>query len=173
MKNQSKILNALLAAAITGSLALSALPALADDLILSGSVDPVTTITPSAAAALGSTLRTAGLSAFTVSTIVEKNNVAAGYTVSLSSANSAEASGAPTFLKSPAGTTPITYTMTYGGTEVTLTASGEAVDVTDATAPTTNMTDGDSKILAITIDAVPNAVSGTYSDTITLTVAPK
>ena len=182
MKNsvQSNIRSGLLAAVITGSLVLSAASAFAADVILSGDVGAITTITTGSAASLGSTLGTAGLSDFTVATATEKNNVTAGYVVTLHSANAAaESSGSRNVsrLRLVGNTThtPITYTMKYGGTSVSLGATtGEATFTrntygTDAV----NTPDGVDKALQVSTSAATSNEAGTYTDTVTLTIAAK
>ena len=180
MKNsvQSNIRSGLLAAAITGSLVLSAASAFAADVILSGSVGAITTITTGGDTSLGSTLGTAGLSDFTVATATEKNNVTAGYVVTLHSASAAAASSGSRNVSKlqldgtgTATKKTIIYTMKYGGTSVSLGAStGEAAFDRDAVV---NTPSGDDKALQVTTSAATSNEAGTYTDTVTLTIAAK
>ena len=174
----SKVRNSILTAVLTGGLALSAVSAFAADVILSGSVAAITTITVGATTPLGSTLGTAGLSDFTVATATEKNNVTAGYTVTLhANSAAAEASGSMNVCKlrlSGTGTTTkkiIPYTMKYGGTAVSLGATtGEATFDRDVVV---NTPAGDAKALQISTSAATSNETGTYSDTVVLTIAAK
>jgi hypothetical protein len=146
----------------------------AADVILSGDVAAITTVTVGVTAPLGSTLGSAGLTDFAVATATEKNNVTAGYTVTVSSANAAaETSGARDVsrlrLTGNLTTTPIAYTMKYGGVAVALDAATGAQVITRTS--TVNTPDGLDQVLAISTDAATSANAGTYTDTVTLTVA--
>ena len=148
--------------------------ALADDVILSGSVAAITTITPTETQPLGATLGSAGLSDFAVTTVTEKNNVTAGYKVTVSSASAAAAASgsrdvSKLLLTGSTSTTPITYTMKYGGVAVVLVATTGACEFTRTT--TVNTPDGIDKVLAVSTSAATSAHAGTYTDTVTLTIA--
>ena len=163
-----------LAAAVTVGLFLSAASAFATDVILSGSVAAITTISPTATQPLGATLGSAGLTDFAVTTVTERNNVTAGYKVTVSSASAAAATSgsmdvSKLLLTGDTTTTPITYTMKYGGVAVVLVATTGACEFTRTT--TVNTPDGIDKILAVTTSAATAAHAGTYTDTVTLTIA--
>jgi len=162
-----------LAAVITGGLILSASSAFATDVILSGSVSAITTVTIGSTTPLGSTLGTAPLLGLTVATATEKNNVTAGYKVTVTSASSAaqatDHSITTLRLTGDETTTPIPYTMTYGGTTVALDGTLGTHVFTRTT--TVNTPNGDNKILAITTSAATSAHFGPYTDTVTLTIA--
>jgi len=162
------------AAVIIAGLILNAASAWAGtDVILSGSVAAITTVTIGSTAALGTTLGTAGLTAFTVATATEINNVTAGYTVTLTSASSAaqttDHSITTLRLTGDLATTPIPYSMTYGGVTVALDATLGTQVFTRTT--TVNTPNGDTKDLNITTSAATSAHAGTYTDTVTLTIA--
>jgi len=148
--------------------------ALADDVILSGSVAAITTITPTATQPLGVTLGSAGLTDFAVTTVTEKNNVTGGYTITVSSASAAAATSGSRnvcklLLTDDLTTTPITYTMKYDGQPVALDAATGACVFTRS--KTVNTPNGDDKILTVTTSAATSAHAGTYTDTVTLTIA--
>jgi hypothetical protein len=162
-----------LAAVITIGLFLNASSAFAADVILSGSVDAIQTVTIGSTTPLGSTLGTAGLVSLTVATANEKNNVTVGYKVTVTSASSAaqatDKSITTLRLTGALTTTPIPYTMTYGGVAVALDGTlGEHVFTRNTTV---NTPDGDNKILAISTSPATGARAGTYTDTVTLTIA--
>jgi hypothetical protein len=162
------------AAVIIAGLILNAVSALAGtDIILSGSVSAITTVTIGATAPLGTTLGTVGLTAFTVATATEINNVTAGYTVTVTSASSAaqvtDHSITTLRLTGSLATTPIPYTMTYGGATVSLDPTlGTAVFTRTSTV---NTPAGVNEDLDITTSAATSAQAGTYTDTVTLTIA--
>ena len=161
-----------LAALASLGLFLNAAPIFAADVILSGDVAAITTVTVGTITGLGSTLGTAGLSDLIVATATEKNNVTAGYKVTVSSANAAAAtSGSMDVSKlictaHPA--TPIAYTMKYGGTSVALGATTGSFTIDRTTS--VNTPDGVDKDLTVSTSAATSALAGTYTDTITLSV---
>ena len=161
-----------LAAVITGGLILSASSAFAADVILSGSVGAITTVTTTTAQGLGTFLGSAGLTDFAVTTATEKNNVTAGYKITVSSANAAAATSGSRdvskLINAANSGTPITYTMKYGGTDVALVATTGAFTIDRTT--TVNTPDGVEKILTVSTSAATGALAGTYADTITLSV---
>ena len=145
---------------------------LAADVILSGSVAAITSVTATTAESLGTTLGTVGLSDFAVTTATEKNNVTAGYKITVSSANAAAATtgsrDVSKLINAVNSGTPITYTMKYGGVDVALEATTGAFTI-DRTS-TVNTPNGVDKILAVSTSAATSALAGTYTDTITLSV---
>jgi len=162
-----------LVAVIAVGLILNAASAFAADVILSGSVAAITTVTVGDTTPLGSTLGSAGLSDFTVATATEMNNVTAGYKVTVSSANAAAATSGSRdvskLINAVNSATPITYTMKYGGVDVALVATTGAFTIDRTT--TVNTPNGVDKILTVSTSAATSALAGTYSDTVTLTVA--
>ena len=108
-----------------------------------------------------------------MTTVTERNNVTAGYKVTVSSANAVAAGttnmNVSTLICAANPATPITYTMKYGGVAVVLVATTGACEFTRTT--TVNTPDGIDKILAVTTSAATAAHTGTYTDTVTLTIA--
>ncbi len=174
MKNTKFGIRSGQAAVLIVGLILNAVPAFAGtDVILSGSVSAITTVTIGTTTPLGSTLGSAGLTAFTVATATEINNVTAGYTVTVTSASSAaqatDHSITTLRLTGNLAVTPIPYSMTYGGATVALDATlGTQVFTHTGTVNTPN---GDTADLDITTTAATSAQAGTYTDTVTLTIA--
>ena len=163
-----KKLTAMLSVAV--ALALTAAPAFAEDITISGSVpsNAVTTITPAAgydSLDLG-TDQSAGVN---IASVNEKCNKAAGYTVTLQTANGTTTG----VLVGAVDGDTLNYDITYGGAAVTLVAG--SATVTDASAKTGGQ--GVDKDLDISYNADP--VTGTflaedtYSDTLTLTLTAK
>src|SRR2546422_577733 len=156
---KSNIRRGILAAVLTGGLALSAVSAFAETVVLTGTVEAINTIvsTPS-----GNTFNVAnaGFPSTSVATLKETSNITAGYHVTLLSTSTGSGTA---FKLQSAGTgsaTPITYTVKYGplGSEsdVAITTAGTAVDVTSTTAPT--VAAGVDKVLKIAV-----ASGGTYN----------
>jgi len=147
--------------------------AAAGNVILSGSVEAITTLTPTATQPLGATLGSEGLTDFAVTTVTERNNVTAGYKVTVSSANALAAGttnmNASTLICAANPATPIPYTMKYGGVAVVLVETTGACVFTRAT--TVNTPDGIEKVLAVTTLPATAMHAGIYTDTITLTIA--
>jgi len=163
-----QVVAALAAAAFVGGASVS----LAADVILSGSVAAITTVTVGSTAPLGSTLGTAGLTDFEVATATEKNNVTAGYKITVSSANAAAAASGSRdvckLINAVNSGTPIIYHMKYGGVDVELVATTGAFTIDRTT--TVNTPTGVDKILAVSTSAATSSLAGTYTDTITLSV---
>lgn len=140
-------------------------------LTLTGTVNGVLDIqvTPDAAA---SNLDLATSQAdLNIATVVEKSNKVDGYTVELESANAAAGGSSQATLESSDANNSDTlnYTLTYDGVNVTF-VNGVA-QVTDSTSTTSAA--GVSKTLAISYTADASLTEGSYSDTITLTIAAK
>ena len=150
---------ALLATSLTG------LAATSGNITISGTVADNTSIAVASQTGFDALDIANGVSAKLVAIATEISNDKLGYKVTLTTANAP--SGTAAVLKGPTGNTDtVPYTMTYGGTAVTL-VSGSAV-VTSVTAKTVSA--GVTKNLNVTVPAIwVNA--DTYTDTITLTIA--
>lgn len=147
-----------LAAATTGTLTLT------------GVVNGVLDITVTPATVASNLDLTTSQTDLTVATVVEKSNKAAGFTVTLQSANAVAASSATPSLKgSGAVTDSVNYTVKYGGNAVTF-ANGSA-QVTNYSGATG--INGLTKVLAISYTGNTGLQEGTYSDTLTLVIAAK
>lgn len=134
-------------------------------LTISGKVDPVNTITIASQAGYNALDLVNGASGKVVGIATETSNSKLGYNVTLTSANAGISSQA--FLKGSTGNSDtVNYSITYGGSTVTL-ASGSAV-VTTATSRTGST--GATKDIAVTF-AGGWLAADTYSDTITLSIA--
>ena len=91
--------------------------------------------------------------------VVETCNSGSGYNITLSSANAGS-------LKSSGGGTPsVGYTVSYDGQSGSL---GSSLQVARSSAQF-----GKNAALAISIPANSQAVAGSYSDTVTITIAAK
>ena len=135
--------------------------ALTGSITISGSVPGATAITVTSAAGYNSLDLTASPSDQTVANVREINNTANGYTVTLASTNSG-------LLKN--GTVgQLAYTAKYNGSSVTL--SSTPVQITNA-APSNSIVNT-VKAFAISYTGVASdtLMAGTYSDTLTFTIA--
>lgn len=95
----------------------------------------------------------------TVGTVVENCNSGTGYTISISSANSGS-------LKSTSnGASPISYQVSYDGSTSALSS---ALQVTRSSAQFAK-----SVSVGVTVPANSTAVAGSYSDTLTISIAAK
>jgi hypothetical protein len=175
---KSNIRRAILAIVLMSGLALSAVSAFAETVVLTGTVDAINTlaVTPTAAATFHVT--NAGRVETKVADVVETSNITAGYTVTLLSTSTQ--SGTAFQLKSATtgSDTPITYTVKYGTSgspsAVTIDTQNVAATVTDASGPTgTGGNTPANKVLNITISSGTWNAATNYTDTITLTIAGK
>lgn len=135
-------------------------------LTISGTVAPINTITIASQSGYNTLNLVAGATAQVVGIATETSNDKLGYKVTLGSANAG--STAQAFLKGALTGNPdtVNYSITYGGTAVTL-ASGSAT-VTSVAARTGAA--GVTKNIAVTF-AGSWLTADTYSDTLTLTIA--
>jgi hypothetical protein len=107
--------------------------------------------------------------ATTVGTVVESSNDPRGYIVTLQSANAITAGASTGVMKgSPGNPDTLNYTISYGGTPVTL-VNGSSV-VTDASGPTPS--GGISRPVVVTFTSTPVAAD-TYTDTLTFITQSK
>jgi spore coat protein U-like protein len=108
-----------------------------------------------------------------VATIVERSNKKAGYTVTLESANALVDSASTGVFKNTDPAYPdysLGYTISYAGTAITL-SSGSAV-ISDVSGKTSGS--GESKDVAISYNGADEfPYEGTYTDTLTFTIAAK
>ncbi len=147
--------------------ALTSLAQTSGNITISGTVANNTRITVASQSGYDSLNIAGGESGKLVAIVNERSNARLGYTVTLRSLNAG--TGARAFLKGSTGNTEeVDYTMTYGGSGVTL-GSGVAT-VTDANAKTTGA--GVDKNLVVAIVAT-YVNADTYTDTLTLTIASK
>ena len=141
-------------------------------LTLQGSVPGILqiTVTPEAgASALDLSLDASNVA---VATVVERSNKKAGYTVTLESANAAAGSAAEAYFShtDPAVESSLEYSITYGGTAVTLT-NGAAV-ISDVSGKTDAL--GSAKTVAVSYNGASDfPYEGTYTDILTFTIAAK
>lgn len=159
--------------AISAAILLAAIPSFAattGTLTLTGTVPAVLsiTVTPQPAASALDLSQT--VTNVSVASVNELSNRKPGYTVTLQSANAG--SGTAFFFKSAdvTNTDTLAYTLTYGGSPVSL-VSGSAL-ITDATAKTAAA--GVTKNLAISYNGAASFLNqDTYSDTLTFTITAK
>ncbi|MDE1149355.1 MAG: hypothetical protein PW843_22605 [Azospirillaceae bacterium] len=147
-----------IAAAAVVLAAFAAAPALADT---SGSVKLSGTVALSCSVAVtdnnASLNILSGSSNITVGAVVETCNDGAGYTITVTSANGGS-------LKSSAnGAQPVSYTTIYDGQSATGT-----VNVSRSSAQF-----GKQATIAVTVPANAQAIAGSYSDTLTVTIQGK
>lgn len=178
----SSLRSGLFAVALTGSLVLgagSAFAATTGDVTVQGTVDPINEITVTAETGYNTLDLSTTQTDLKVATVLEKNNDADGYTVTLESANAKANTSSQARLKGAlAGNADVmNYSMKYGvaASEAAVTLSSAVgsegtATVTDATAPTASS--GDSKNLLISYTGAW-LKADTYSDTLTLTIASK
>ena len=160
MKKSLLIISAVFAMATAGFAQASA------TLTISGTVAPINTITIASQAGYNALDLVNGASGKLVGIATETSNDKLGYKVTLSSLNAG--STAQAFLKGAltGNADTVNYSITYGGTAVTL-ASGSAV-VTSVAARTGAA--GVTKNIAVTFSG-GWLTADAYSDTLTLTVA--
>lgn len=178
----SSLRSGLFAVALTGSLVLgagSAFAATTGDVTVQGTVDPINEITVTAETGYNTLDLSTTQTDLKVATVLEKNNDADGYTVTLESANAKANTSSQARLEAAlAGNADVmNYSMKYGvaAAEAAVTLSSAVgsegtATVTDATAPTASS--GDSKNLLISYTGAW-LKADTYSDTLTLTIASK
>jgi len=160
MKKYLAIIGAVLVTASAGFAQASA------TLTISGTVVPINTITVASQAGYNALDLVNGAAAKVVGIATETSNDKLGYKVTLSSLNAGVTAQA--FLKGglAGNADTVNYSITYGGTAVTL-AAGSAV-VTSVAARTGAA--GVAKNVAVTF-AGSWLTADTYSDTLTLTIA--
>jgi hypothetical protein len=138
-----------------------AFAALTGSITLQGSVAATTSITVTAQAGYNSLNLHATQSNLLVATVNEQNNTAAGYTVTLASNNSGK-------LKNGA-LGEVTYTARYNGSSVSLSSSPVTITTQGAQSAVVDL----NKNLDVSYTGIPAAqlMAGTYSDTLTFTIA--
>ena len=136
---------------------------------LTGTVSAILQITVTPVAGYDSLDLTTSQTNLAVATVNEKSNNAAGYTVSIESTNAAATSSTTAYLEGATHGETLDYSVSYGGTPVSLDASGQAI-VTDEAAKTTSAGVDNSVQITYT-GAFLNADS--YSDTLTFTITAK
>jgi len=139
------------------------------NLIISGTVPEILEITVIAAAGSTTLDLTQSVTDLHIGDVVERSNVIAGYTVSISSTNAA--TGTPHFKgSSPTNSDTLNYTLNYDGAAISF--SGGSALISDVNSKTATL--GSSKALNITYDGTADFLnSDTYSDTLTFTIASK
>ena len=141
-------------------LASSALAAVQGSITISGSVAGATAITVSAAAGSNNLDLSSSPVDLQVASVREINNTSNGYTVTLSSANAGQ-------LKN--GSSGLAYTAKYNNVAVNLTVL--PTTVTNA-APSNNVVNVVKPLtISYTGAAAKTMIAGTYSDTLTFTIA--
>lgn len=139
------------------------------NLIISGTVPEILEVTVIAAAGSTALDLTQNITDLHVGDIVEKSNVVAGYTVTISSANAA--TGDPHFKgANSSNTDTLGYTLKYNGSPVSFTGNSALIsDVNSKTATT-----GSTGSLNLSYDGTGNFLNAdTYSDTLTFTITSK
>ena len=165
--NRVKVLAA--AAAILMA-AIPSFAATSGTLTLTGTVPAVLDITVTAQPAASSLDLSVNQANLLVANVTERSNRKPGYTVTLQSANAG--SGAAFFFKSAdvLNLDMLTYTLSYGGSAVTL-VGGTAL-ITDATAKTPSA--GVTKDLRISYSGAASFLNqDAYADTLTFTITAK
>ncbi|MEC4592537.1 spore coat protein U domain-containing protein [Nitrospirillum amazonense] len=140
------------------SLAAAAAPAFAATAAASGTIQLNSTVAQTCTVSVtdaGAQLNIlAGSNAVTVGSVVETCNDGAGYQISVSSANGGN-------LKSSAtGAQPVSYTPIYDGQ-----SSGSSVNVVRSSAQFNK-----TATVAVTVPANAQAIAGSYTDTLTITI---
>lgn len=160
----------LIIASILILVSFSAFSATNGSLTLTGTVNGILDIQVSAATIASNLDLTASQNDLVVATVVEKSNKADGYTVELESANATAAASSVAALEGTGtNTDSLDYSLSYDGNTVNL-VNGSAV-VTDSNTATGAA--GVSKTLAITYAGDAGLTEGSYTDTLTLTIAAK
>lgn len=148
----------------------AAMAATEGNVTVSGTVDPINEITVTSQTGFNALSLTAGETDKLVAIVNEKNNNTAGYTVTLSSANAVVSADGIARLKDTVNTAnTIAYTIKYGGSAVTLAVDGTSVVTANGT--NTDSTGVNKNVNISTTAGWHNA--GTYSDTLTFTIASK
>ena len=139
------------------------------NLVISGTVPQILDIQVLAAAGSTSLDLTKNVPDQHIGDIVERSNVTAGYTVTISSANAA--TGTPHFKGvNPSNTDTLDYTLKYNGSPINFTGGSALIsDVNSKTA-----TIGSTKSINLSYDGTSNFLNAdSYSDTLTFTIAAK
>lgn len=158
-----------LAFAILG-IAIPGFAATTGTLVVQGTVPGILEITVSALPAASALDLTSNQVNLPVADVTERSNRKAGYTVTLQSANSG--AGNSFYLKSadPLNADTLAYTLSYGGSAVTLVAG--TATITDATAKTSAA--GNVKSLTISYSGSASFLNeDAYADTLTFTITAK
>lgn len=138
-----------------------AMAALVGNITLQGTVAASTSITVDAEPGYNSLNLHSDQSNLLVATVIESNNTAAGYTVTLSSANAGK-------LKN-GSLDEISYTARYDGVAVTLSAA--PVTITNQGAQTDVVNVAKEFDISYTGAPADELMAGTYSDTLVFTIA--
>ncbi|MDG3440686.1 spore coat protein U domain-containing protein [Nitrospirillum amazonense] len=148
----------LIAATTVAAVSLAAAPALAATAAASGTIQLNSTVAQTCSVAVtdaGTQLNIlTGSNAVTVGSVVETCNDGAGYQISVSSANGG------TLKSSATGAQPISYTPIYDGQ-----SSGSSVNVVRSSAQFNK-----TATVAVTVPANAQAIAGSYTDTLTITI---
>ncbi|WP_319477637.1 hypothetical protein [Marispirochaeta aestuarii] len=139
-------------------------------LFLQGSVPEILEITVNAEPGSDALDLSVDASGVKVATVIERSNKRTGYTVTLESSNAmAAGSDTPQFVDTT-GTASLNYSISYGGSGITL-SSGSAV-ISDVS--TKSPGSGAANDVAISYNGATDfPYEGTYSDTLTFTIAAK
>jgi hypothetical protein len=141
-------------------------------LLLQGTVPEILEITVNADPAATALDLSVDASSVKVATVIERSNKKSGYTVTVESANgAAQSSNSGLFVNDDPGITDsLSYDISYGGSPVSLTnGAGMISDVSTKTPGT-----GSSKDVTISYTGSTSfPYEGTYSDTLTFTIAAK
>lgn len=148
---------------VVSQIGLSAMAATQGSVILQGTVAKVVSLSVTGIGTYNALDLSATATDLDVATIDEASNDPSGYTVTLASSNS----GA---LKN-GNIGSVNYTAKYAGTSVTLSSTAQTI----TNAGTTTSTVSASKTLSVSYSgqALSNLMAGTYSDTLTFTIAAK
>jgi len=150
----------------------TAFAATTGQLLLQGTVPGILEITITPAADSGDLDLSIDAADVKVATVVERSNKKSGYTVTVESANAVTQSADNGVFINQDGTISETlnYSISYAGNPVTL-SSGAAL-ISDVSGKTTGT--GESKDVAISYNGSSDfPYEGTYSDTLTFTIAAK
>jgi len=150
-------------------LSLAAFSATTGSLVLTGTVNGVLDISVTAKSVATNLDLTISQTDLSVATVVEKSNKPSGYTVTLESGNAKSNSASNGILEDSVSGDSLSYTIQYDGANISL-INGVAT-VTNSNATTASS--GVSKDLSISYVGDNSLTEGSYSDTITLTIAAK
>lgn len=143
------------------ALPMASYAALTGSITISGSISAATAIVVSTVAGYNSLDLTTTATDQNVATVREINNTAAGYSVTLTSANAGK-------LKN-GSLGQVTYTAKYNGSAVTLAASPQTVTTQGSQSAVVNVVKNFA--ISYTGTAAQDLMVGTYSDTLTFTIA--
>lgn len=134
-----------------------------DDLLLSGTVQEVTSITVTGNASATSLDIVNGENGTQVASAAEQSNSANGYKIKMHSVNGG-------FLTNNTNSNVKTsYQINYGSSGYkTPPATGNTVDMITVSGTGQKITN--SRNIQVNVSALPNAIAGTYSDTVTFTI---